>query len=171
MKLHKLIFIVILILIYLPIPVFSQSIPYEGLTLEWSGTKSFTNQEYPSANSKQDVNYLYIYKTISNGLIQQKNINDDTEELIDIKTGIFATGDIKGNHTSQWISVDVNIGSKVNIYTFDFTVMSLSDEIYLKDFGRINAIKLVYKENKDDYKDTDGYMDGQKSQCRTKNMV
>ncbi len=122
----------------------SAQVPYNGLTLEWDGTDQFKNLDYPSANSESNLNYLYLYSNLQDGKITQKSIDEDNEEVIDIESREFITGDYIGNKTSQWINTDVVIGDKIQILGIDYVVKSTSDKIYLRDFGNMGTIKVEY---------------------------
>jgi len=126
-------------------------IPYNGLTLEWDGNFQFKNLDYPSANSENNLNYIYMYSNLQDGKITQKSIDEDNEEVIDIESRELITGDYMGNQTSQWINTDVTIGDKIQILGTDYVVKSTSDKIYLRDFGNIETIKVEYTKTIDSF--------------------
>lgn len=119
-------------------------IPYNGLTLEWDGEYSFKNNDFPSVNSEKKINDIFIYSNLQNGKITQRSVDEDKDEVIDIKSRNFVTGDYMGNKTSQWINTEVTIGTKILITGVEYTVKSMSDKIYLRDFGNIETIKLEH---------------------------
>ena len=136
---------------------YANTVPYNDLTLEWKGSYEFNNLDAPSADKKEDLDFLFLYKSKDGDLIQQKNLKDDTEELINVLTREIVTGEDKGKHTSQWIPTNIKLGDKIEILGTEYTVTSLSDTIFLRDFGQIDAIKLTYKKITEDYVDSEGY--------------
>lgn len=157
MKLEKFIFIVMFILINLSTPAFSQNIPYKGLTLDWSGTYSFENQEYPSFNKKETINYHFVSQNGTDGLIQQENIYEDIDNLVTIFKDLWGVGYFKGSKLTPLISTNITNNSRVKLSDYEYAVSSLSDDIYLLDFGQINAIKLINKTDIRHYKKYNDY--------------
>lgn len=147
-KLNKSIFLSIFFI--LAISVVSATVPYEDLTLEWKGVSKFVNHDYPSANFENEVNYIYIYSSLQDGKISQKSADNGFEEIIDIESReIVSEGEYNGAKTSHWIDINSKVGEKIKIADSSFFVKSISEKIYLKDFGNVECIKLENKVIKD----------------------
>lgn len=126
------------------------SIPYEGMTLKWEGTSTFKNHDAPSVNTKEDIEITHTYSEIQDETINRKHVEENEESVIDIKTREIVGGHAKGNKTSHWIDTPVDIGDKIEINGDEYSVKGTSDQIFLDDFGKKEAIKVEYSENPED---------------------
>ena len=131
--------------------VYALQIPYDGMTLKWDYEYEYTVDEYPTYNTKTTDELIYTYAEIENSTFRQTNLDDGSDNLIDVNTRKFLTGDNKGNSTSHWISNDIKIGDKIEINGLEYIVTSLSEDIYLDDFGKIETIELSYTDDLDSF--------------------
>lgn len=135
-------------------------IPYNDLTLNWKGEYKFINEKLPDYNLKEDLDWTYQYTNLDGDKILQRNLEENTEELINVNTRNLISDDEM--FTTHWISLNVKIGDRLILANETYTVMSLSDKIYLKDLGNLEAIKLIYEEQLEDIEDEYGKTTGRK---------
>lgn len=130
-------------------------IPYDGMTLNWEGQESFTNEEYPSANTNSEIDSTYSYTKIGQNQFKQDIIGSSRTQVLNSSTREFIGQELTGEKTSHWIPTNLEVGDEVKISNYTYNVVSLSEPVILDDFGRIKAIevKLVYTE--EDHKDGD----------------
>lgn len=134
------------------VPLVSGShVPYNGMTMKWTGESTFENEEYPDANTEDDIEFIFSYTEVDDGLFRQKNLEESTENVLDRDTREFVEGDSKGTYTSHWIPHDIGVGDDVMINNASYTVSSLSTPIVLNDFGRVTAVELKIVKDSEDY--------------------
>jgi hypothetical protein len=113
------------------------------MSLKWEGEETYTVEEYPSYNSEEEIAYSYSYEKVGNQTFKQTSLgSSNSEYVINSNTRKFIEGEDKGLRTSHYIPENLEIGDKVNILNQTFTVDTLSEDVIMKDFGRMKAVKL-----------------------------
>ncbi|RLF53344.1 MAG: hypothetical protein DRN24_01175, partial [Thermoplasmata archaeon] len=120
-------------------------IPYDGMTLKWNYELHYTNDKYPSWNYDKESEFLYSYRKIDNYTYIQTDLKDNSEDKINISTRTFIEGDEEGKTTSHWIPKNLTLGDKVLLLDNNYTVVSLSEKVFVDGFGWIEAIELKFE--------------------------